>query len=184
MTDKNKYRYAALLRGINVGGHSIIKMAELKKQFELIGLLEVKTYIQTGNVLFTSEEKDTKRLTRQIEQHLAKTIGYNGTVFILTPEDMKTALKHCPFNPQQNDDKQYCHIMFLSDKPKQKQVNALMALRGEEYSFAVWNKILYYAYPREYAGRRRFIDFEKVLGVNSTARSWKVVNKLIELSGE
>lgn len=62
-------RYVALLRGINVGGHGIIKMADLKKLFESFGLTDVVTYIQSGNVLFRTEESDPARLALQLEKH-------------------------------------------------------------------------------------------------------------------
>jgi uncharacterized protein (DUF1697 family) len=182
MTDKKNY--AALLRGINVGGHSIIKMAELKKQFESIGLSDVRTYIQSGNVVFTTTEKDTGKINLKLKKHLQMTVGFNKEIFILTPEELRTSLKHCPFEPELNDERQLCYIMFMSDKPGKQQINKLMELKGKEYSFAFYEKLLYIAYPREYGGNRRNINFEKVLGVTGTARTWKVVSKLIELCGE
>lgn len=72
--------------------------------------------------------------------------------------------------------------MFLSAEPDEVRSQTLMALRGEEYQFYIHDKVLYYVYPRKNERRRRTIDFEKVLGVTGTARIWKVVNKLIELS--
>ncbi len=73
--------------------------------------------------------------------------------------------------------------MFLSGEPDAAHSAALMALEGDEYSCSIHGKVLYYAYSREAAGPgRRTINFEKVLGVTGTARTWKVVNKLIELS--
>jgi len=175
-------KFIALLRGINVGGSAVITMADLKKQFESAGMTDVQTYIQTGNVVFTSKEKDTGKILLKLKQQFQKILNHNGEIFILTPEDLKTALANCPFEPEKNDAQQYCHLMFLSGKPGKQQINKLMDLRGEEYSFAVHDNILYYAYPREFGGHRRNINFEKVLGVTGTARTWKVIDKLIELS--
>ena len=175
-------KFITLLRGINVGGSAVIKMDVLKKLFESAGMSDVQSYIQTGNVVFTSKEKDKGKILLKLKQQFQKVLNHNGEIFILTLEDLKTALAHCPFEPEKNDAKQYCHLMFLSDKPGKQQINKLMELRGEEYSFAVHDNILYYAYPREFGGRRRNINFEKVLGVTGTARTWKVIDKLIELS--
>ena len=179
-----KNYYIALLRGINVGGSAMMKMTDVKKQFEEASLSDVKTYIQSGNVIFTSSEKDTSKISTKLKKQFQKSFGHNGEIFILTPEELKTALTHCPFEPEKNEAKQLCHLMFLSDKPSTQQVDKLMEMSGKEYSFAVHDKVLYYAYSREIAGHRRNINFEKVLGVTGTARSWKVISKLIELSSE
>ena len=72
--------------------------------------------------------------------------------------------------------------MFLSDEPDAERIKALMALQGDEYRFHVRRRVLYYSYPRTVAGHRRSINFEKVLGVAGTARTWKVVNTLIEMA--
>ncbi len=68
--------YVAFLRAINVGGHSIIKMTDLKQMFESFGLENVQTYIQSGNVIFESEETDTASLEKQIEEQVEKATGY------------------------------------------------------------------------------------------------------------
>ena len=175
-------KFIALLRGINVGGSAVITMVSLKKQFESADMTDVQTYIQSGNVIFASKEMDKGKILLNLKQQLQKVLKHNGEIFILTREELKTALAHCPFEPEKNDAKQYCHLMFLSGKPGKQQVNKLMELQGEEYSFAVHDKVLYYAYPREFGGRRRNINFEKVLGVTGTARTWKVIDKLIEMS--
>lgn len=177
-----RHTYIALLRGINVGGRTIIKMDDLRAQFEAIGLADVVTYIQTGNVVFSSQEASTERLARLLEEQLASGLGYAGTVFVLTPSELKEAADANPFDPERHDREQLCHVMFLSREPDPARRDPLMALQGDEYRFAVRDRVLYYAYPRARAGARRTIDFEKVLGVVGTARTWKVVARLVELS--
>lgn len=180
--ERSKYRYVALLRGINVGGHVLIKMADLRRLFESFGLTDVATYIQTGNVLFSTTDPDPERLAQQLEKKLASSMGHKMTIFVLSPAELKKAAAHNPFDPESLDEEQRCHLMFLSAEPDEPHRKALMALQGEEYHFYIQDKVLYYAYPRKSDGNRRTINFEKVLGVIGTARSWKVVNKLIELS--
>jgi uncharacterized protein (DUF1697 family) len=180
-------RYVALLRAVNVGGHAIVKMAELRKLFESFGFSDVVTYIQSGNVLFsTSEAGGSERLARRLEEQLAAALGprLSGIeVFVRSPAELKRAAARNPFEPARRDPEQRCHLMFLSAEPDAARREALMKMQGEEYRFHVEGKVLYYAYPAEIAGRRRTIDFERVLGVRGTARNWKVVGKLIELSG-
>jgi uncharacterized protein (DUF1697 family) len=177
------HRWVALLRAINVGGRTIIKMADVRKLFESLGLTDVATYIQTGNVLFSTREADPQRLARQLEKKLAPAIGSQARVFVLSPADLKAAAAHNPFDPERRDQEQRCHLLFLSAEPETARREKLMALQGKEYRFHLHDKVLYYAYDNQYAGNRRSIDFERVLGVAGTARTWKVVAKLIELAG-
>jgi uncharacterized protein (DUF1697 family) len=181
--DRSNNVYVALLRGINVGGHTVLKMADLRDLFQSFGLTDVVTYIQSGNVLFSTEDADPERLARQLGVQLTSSLERPMTVFVLSPAELKEAVAHNPFDPERRDNEQSCHLMFLSAVPDATRCEALMALQGEEYRFHIHGKVLYCAYSREYAGNRRTIDFERVLGVTGTARTWKVVNKLIELAG-
>ena len=159
------------------------RMSELRGLFESLGLTEVVTYIQSGNVLFTSKDGDRDHLEQLLEKKLESTFGYQVPVFIFTRKQLMDAAAHNPFDPERKDKEQRCHLMFLSDEPDPDHCTALMAMEGKEYKFNIHGKVLYYAYPKEFEGpARRTINFEKVLGVTGTARTWKVVNKLIELS--
>lgn len=178
-----KKKYVALLRAVNVAGFGILKMTDLAKAFEAMGFSDVKTYIQTGNVVFATTSGDTNRLAAKIEKGLASSLGHGGKVFVLRPAELKEAAAANPFEPARLEHEQRCHLFFLSGEPSKARVLALMKLEGEEYRFSVRGKVLYYAYPRALEGpRRRSINFEKVLGVAGTGRTWKVVDKLIELS--
>jgi uncharacterized protein (DUF1697 family) len=158
-------------------------MSDLRVLFESSGLTEVVTYIQSGNVLFKSNDDDREHLAGFLEKKIASALGTQVQVFVLTRNQLEDAATHNPFEPERRDKEQHCHLMFLSSEPEPTHSAALMALKGKEYSFYIYGKVLYYAYPRKFAGPgRRTIDFEKVLGVKGTARTWKVVNKLIELS--
>jgi len=179
---ESQHQYVALLRGINVGGHLIVKMAELRKLFGSFGLTDVATYIQSGNVLFSTKDDNSKGLAQQLEKKLASAFGCQMRVFVMSPAELKQAADHNPFDPEHLGKEQQCYLMFLSAEPDAMHREALMARQGEAYQFHIHGKVLYYAYSREDSGSRRTIDFEKVLGVTGTARSWKVVNKLIELS--
>ena len=176
-------RLVALLRGANVGGSSVIKMADLRAAFESLGFADVVTYIQSGNVVFKSTEQDRERLSAEIETRLRTSFGYRGgAIFLFSADELAEAAAHNPFEPARLEHEQYCHLMFLSAKPDADRQRALLALQGKEYRFAFDDRVLYYAYPREFAGRRRGIDLEKVLGVIGTGRTWKVVDQLIRLA--
>ena len=141
------------------------------------------TYIQSGNVLFNSKDDDCKHLVQLLGRKLESSLGYQVAVFVFTPKELVEAAANNPFDPERQDKEQRCHLMFLTDEPDPDHCTALMALEGEEYKFSIQGKVLYFTYTRRFEGSgRRNINFEKVLGVTGTARTWKVVNKLIELS--
>lgn len=180
-----QYTYVALLRAINVGGNAVIKMVDLKKRVESLGLSDVSTYIQTGNILFTSKESDPFKLEAILEKGIRDKFKYKVKVFVLTPAQLKKAAAKNPFDPTRLEEKQRCHLMFLSEKPDKDHRKALIDQQGMEYRFKVLDKIFYFGYDRADEGpKRRNLNFEKLLGRTGTARSWKVVDKLIELSSK
>jgi len=180
--DPGKRAYVALIRGINVGGNSIVAMADLRTWVESLGLTDVATYIQSGNVVFSTAAGDPGRWARLLEEKILAAAGFRTTVFVLSPDELKRASAGNPFDPARLDKEQRSHLMFLSAAPDAAHRRSLMALQGEEYRFQVKGRILYLAYSRKYDGNRRSLDFEKILGTAGTMRSWKVVDKLVELS--
>lgn len=174
-------KYVALLRGVNVGGSAVIKMADLKKMFESFGLDEVSTYIQSGNVLFKSKEANPEKLAAKLEKGIKTSWGNDIKVFVFTSGQLQKAIDHNPFEPKEHEKEQRCHLMFLSQKPDAARQKALMEQKGKEYRFAFWDKVFYYAYSKKWDGKRRTINFEKILGAYGTARTWKVVDALMEL---
>lgn len=177
------HRYVALVRGLNVGGHGVISMAELRELVGSLGVSDVSTYTQSGNVLFTDHEPDRARLTRRLEKGLAAALDRPVTVFVLTREELQDAATHNPFDPAARNATQQCQLMFLSAEPDASHREALLQLQGDDYRFHVRGRVFYYAYDRSLAGHRRNIDFERVLGVAGTTRTWKVVDRLIHLLG-
>ncbi len=175
-------RYVVLLRAINVGGHSVITMIELRRLFESLGFRDVATHIQSGNVLLSTGETDRRRLAERIERGLMDRIGSQAKAFVFSGGELRRAAAGNPFRPKPPGIDDPSQIMFLSAPPAAARRTALMALQGADYRFAVRGSVLYYAYPRSTVGARRTINFEKVLGVAGTARTWKVIDRLIELA--
>jgi uncharacterized protein (DUF1697 family) len=89
-------KYVALLRGLNIGGHRV-KMEQLRELFRELGLSSVRSYIQTGNLFFETTDSDRAALTRQIEQHLYKALGYEVPTFLRTISELESALQLDPF---------------------------------------------------------------------------------------
>ncbi len=111
--------YVALLRGINVGGKNKVEMAKLKISFEHIGLRNVKTYINSGNVIFQSDSSDKSNLVKRIETEIKKDFGFNVSVLIRSLPQIKTLLSELP-ESWVNNQNMKCDVMFLQpeiDKP-------------------------------------------------------------------
>jgi len=90
-------RYVALVRGINVGGHSVIKMADLRERLASLGVDDVTTYIQSGNVLFSSPETNSEKVTAAIESALRAALGQPVTAFVKTRAELELAAAANPF---------------------------------------------------------------------------------------
>ena len=106
-------RYIALLRGINVSGQKIIKMEALKNIFESLKLKNVKTYIQSGNVIFDASEKNSVLLNERIEKHLNKSLGYKVSVMLRTVTELGEIIKLNPYKKIDIDKDIHLYVSFL-----------------------------------------------------------------------
>ena len=105
-------RYVALLRGVNVGGASKVEMPKLKKTFERLGYGDVRTYINSGNVLFDSNARDRRRLTRRIETGIESDLGMRVPVVVRSADEIDALVKAIP-RRWVNDPRMRCDVMFL-----------------------------------------------------------------------
>lgn len=170
-------KYIAFLRAINVGGTSIIKMSDLKKMFESFGLQNVQTYIQTGNVIFESQEKDASVLETQIERQLEKAWGKKIQLFVRTIREVNAIVKACPFDPKEEET---VFVVILDEKPIKKNVETLLAFRNEFDDFAVKGKEAYHL--RRDREKTKFVNrsIEQVIRVPGTSRNLTTIKKLAE----
>lgn len=173
-------KYIAFLRAINVGGTTVIKMSDLKKMFESFGLQNVQTYIQTGNVIFESEEKNTAKLEEQIERQLEKASGKKIRLFVRTMREVAQMATNCPFGPREGET---IHVVILAEKPGRKAAEALLSQRSEADDFALAGKEVYNL--RRDRDRSVFSNnwIEKILGTPGTTRNFTTIKKLIEKYG-
>ena len=170
-------KYIAFLRAVNVGGTTLIKMTDLKKMFESFGLDNVQTYIQTGNVIFQSPEKNSSVLEEQIERQLEKAVGKRIPLFVRTIRDVQKMAHACPFNPQ---DEETVHVVILQKQPHKKNVNSWLALRSDADDFASQGKEVYNL--RRNRDQSIFSNnlIEKTLEVMGTTRNLTTIKKLAE----
>lgn len=174
-------RYVALVRAINIGGKSVMKNRQLQEIFESVGCSEVASYGQSGNLVFQSERADPDQLARELADKIENETGYATSVFVLGADQLAQTAAGNPLEPGLPDD-WVCQLMFLDSAPDRQRQQALMRLQRDDYQFCVKGKILYYAYPRHAAHRRRTIDFERVLATTGTTRTAAIIDKLVELA--
>ena len=170
-------KYVAFLRAINVGGHTIIKMADLKQIFESLGLENVQTYIQSGNVIFESDEEDKTSLEKRIESQVEKATGYKMQLFMRTIREVQSIARKSPFIAKANET---VHVTFLNEKPDKEQQQALLSLKSDADDFAVKGREVYnLRYDREKSiFSNKFI--EKILKMSGTTRNMTVIKKIAE----
>jgi uncharacterized protein (DUF1697 family) len=174
--------FAAFLRGINVGGKNTIPMAELKPALSALGVEDVVTYIQSGNVVFRSPSRAASDVAADVERQIAKVFGVDVAVLLRTPAQLRKIAAENPFLGK-GADLSKLHVVFLEAAPAKGAIAKLDPDRSPPDEFSVRGREIYLRLPNG-AGRSKLtIDwFERGLGVRATARNWKTLGKLIELT--
>ncbi|ERI93680.1 hypothetical protein HMPREF1982_01443 [Clostridiales bacterium oral taxon 876 str. F0540] len=178
--------YIALLRGINVGGKNIIKMAELKKTFEALGLFNVKTYIQSGNVLFKSEESE-ESLRKKIENEIETTFGISLSVIIRTAAEIEQLICSCPFSEAQIKEAEALsqveslYVALLPHTPLEEKLHILEAYKSENDDYKIIGRDVFLLFKNSVRNSKLASNLHR-LGVPSTVRNLKTINKLADLA--
>ncbi|WGD33602.1 DUF1697 domain-containing protein [Olleya sp. YS] len=172
--------YLAFLRGINVGGHNKIPMQDLRQLLDDLSFKAVKTYIQTGNIVFKSSEIDKQVLESKIKTAILNQFNFQIPVLIKTPEEIHSILERCPFN---TDEKQNSYFALLFAKVTKQQKEAISSYSFPNEKFQLINNCIY-LYSSTGYGRAKANNnfFEKKLNITATTRNYKTLIKLIELS--
>src|SRR5689334_3070608 len=167
-------RYVALLRAINVGGHTV-KMDVLRKHFSRMGFANVETFIASGNVLFDAKDDEPAALEERIASELEDRLGYAVATFLRTGAELAAIVRHPPFDPEQHA----LYVGFLPRKPTAETARKIVALRTPVDEFHVHKRELYWGC------RGRFSDsvvsggaLERAIAMPMTMRNVTTVRKL------
>jgi len=171
-------KYIALLRGINISGQKIIKMADLRAILEKSGLSNVQTYIQSGNIIFESDESRVQ-LTQFIITIIEKRYGFITPTFILTPKDLEKAISN---NPYEDVVGNKLYLTFLSDTANLEGMEAIQNKVQENEILQLIDNVVYFHCPNG-AGKSKITNnlIEKKLQVQATTRNWRTCNKLLDM---
>jgi uncharacterized protein (DUF1697 family) len=183
LTRTNVRFWIALFRGINVGGNNMLPMKELAALIEALGGTRVRTYIQSGNVVFGGCGTDAAELTSRIEAAVLKKHGFTPRVLLLMHTQLERAAIANPFRDAEAGPKTL-HVAFLAERPKNPDLAGLDAIRQDSEKYALDGKVFYLNTPGGFGKSRLAERYEKLLGVTATARNWNTVMKLREMAKE
>ncbi|UTN02867.1 DUF1697 domain-containing protein [Flavobacterium bizetiae] len=173
--------HLALLRGINVSGHNMMKMEALKTMLENIGFQNVRTYLQSGNVFVDSEE-DAAKVGFMIKQEIFKVFGHEVPTIVITKEDLELCFKNSPFLKEKDIDTKKLYVAFVSVALKSENINDLKISQFKPDEASIDGNRIFIKYAVG-AGKTRFDQkyIEKKLNVTATIRNWNTVTNLLEL---
>ncbi len=174
--------YIALLRGINVSGQKKIKMADLTEMMRLLGLQQIQTYIQSGNIVFSTTESDQQDLARSIEEAIATTFGFEVCVLVKTQRQLKEIVEENPFKDPDDLAANRIYYVFLKQRPKEALVKSLEQENYPNEKYWVAKDCIYLACMNGY-GKAKLNNnlFERKLQVVATTRNHKTMMKLLEM---
>ena len=176
-------RYISILRGINVSGKNLIKMAALRTSFENLGFGDVTTYVQSGNIIFSAKKTAIKNLEEEIYQQIKVDFGFEIPTIVLTLEILQKVIAGNPFVNDSKKDPAFFHVTFLSSTPDNVDIKEIEAKKQEGEEIIFENNVFYLYCPVGYGNTKLNNNFlEKKTKVNATTRNWKTTNELLKIA--
>ena len=174
--------YIAILRGINVSGHKMIKMEALRAMFETLNFKNTTTYIQSGNVVFQSKETNIDKIEMKVAKKIKEEFGFVVPVMVKELDEIKTVLKNNPFVNKRKEDITKLHVTFLSGESEKAAINKIKEGQYVPDEFILNGKTIYLFCPNGYGNTKLNNNFfENKLKVVATTRNWKTVNELASM---
>jgi uncharacterized protein (DUF1697 family) len=176
--------HISILRGINVGGSKKILMKDLEELYRGLGFADVRTYIQSGNVVFHSAKKNPEKEIAEIIKHeISRKFGFDVPVIIRSLDEMEMTIRNNPFIKDKAIDTSKLHVTFLSDLPDSLAIERIRNVEYPPDKFIISGSDIYLHCPVSY-GETKLSNsfFEKNLKVTATTRNWNTVNKLAEIA--
>jgi uncharacterized protein (DUF1697 family) len=172
--------WIAFLRAVNLGPVNKVPMAGLRTMVESLGYDNVRTHLQSGNVIFTSGAISASKLEEQLRAQLVAEFKVDSPVLVRTSQQLAKVVKENPFIKKGNDPKEL-HVAFLSKKPAAKEVAAIDAEKSLPDEFAFGDRAIYMRLVNGVQGSR-LPNWDRLLSVDATGRTWKTVTRLQELA--
>lgn len=171
--------FAALFRGINVGGHNILPMKELRALLAGLGYQSVQTYIQSGNAMFEAEG-DADEIAKAIRQGVAAASGFSPEVLVMGRRSLEQAAASNPF-PEAEMEPKTLHLYFLAEDAAAADLAGMEAKKTDSERYVLKGRVFYLHAPDGIGRSKLAASVEKHLGVRTTARNWNTVQRLLKL---
>lgn len=175
--------YIAFLRGINVGGQKKMPMIEVREMMTRTGFKNVRTYIQSGNIIFKSELNSTKELQGLIHRAIEETFGFDVPVLVKTANEIRGVLLKNPYNNENDLAHNRVYFVLLQDTPDAELVKTFKSMNFPNEKFRVSDTCVYLCCENGY-GKAKLSNnmIERKLEVKATARNYRTMNKLLEIA--
>jgi uncharacterized protein (DUF1697 family) len=174
--------YISILRGINVSGHKMMKMEALKKMYEDLKFKNVKTYIQSGNVIFQDKKLKCHDLEKKIVKKIQEGFGFEVPVMVKELDELIQVLNNNPFVNKRNEDPAKLHVTFLTGPAEKSALEKIKAGQYGSDEYIVSGTNVYLFCPNGYGNTKlNNTFFENKLKVSATTRNWRTINELVRL---
>ena len=176
--------YIALLRGINVGGKKKVPMAQLRELMSGLGFTDVRTYLNSGNAVFTAPEADASELAARLEKALADHFGFDVDCFVIDGPYLRRVVDACPFPAEELEGKQL-HVSFLSAEPSAEKFGEVDTGAFLPEEFRLGERAYYLYAPSGLGVSKLAVELGRakyVKGLTVTSRNWNTVKALLELA--
>jgi uncharacterized protein (DUF1697 family) len=159
-------------------------MKTLTAELETLGLTDVTTYIQSGNILFRDSKKTAATLAAEIGNAINARFGFEPHVAVMSYKDLASSVTGNPFHKLMTDDNgKTLHLFFLDRTPLDLDMNRLEAIRRPSERWQLNGQVFYLLTPEGFGDSKLATQVEKILGVTTTARNWRTVCALLDLAG-
>jgi uncharacterized protein (DUF1697 family) len=177
--------FISILRGINVSGQKTIKMDSLRMSYESLGLKNVTTYVQSGNVVFSAGKESADELAEKITGMIRRDFSFDVPVIVMSDETLRKIIDANPFAIDTDVDPSFLHVTFLSSKPDHFDKELIEGKRQKDERIAFTDDAVYLYCPHGYGRTGLNNNFlENKLGVSATTRNWKTTLELLKIAGK
>lgn len=177
--------YIAMLRGINVGANKRMKMEKLRASCEALGFGKVKTFIQSGNVVFRTAKSSAPAIAKKMKMRILEDFHFEADVVVRSHEEMARIIRQNPFAGKSELDQAKLHVCFLAEAPAAAAVERLESLTLAPDRVHAAGTEIYFYFPNGVSGSSLWKHpLDRVLGVSATMRNWNTVNRLHEMAAE
>lgn len=173
----------SMLRGVNLGPHNRMKMEALRALYESLKLRDVQTYVQSGNVVFRTEEKDLVRLGKRIENGIEGKFGFRPDVILRTSSELRGVIARNPFAKRRGIEPSKLLVTFLASEPSAEAREKALAIKIDPEELHIDRRELYMYFPNGMARPKvSWITIVGKLNTTGTGRNWNSVTKLLEMA--